>query len=391
MHRSMRPLYAVLAVVGLAMSLTGIPAAAARPAVDPALAARLQLAIDRWRENHSVPGLAAAVRMPDGALWIGVSGEAAVGTESRPVRPSTPFVIASITKSFIAALTLQLQEEGVLSLSDPVSKWLPKEPDGDRITLRMLLNHQSGKFDYFAHPRYPSLVFGRPSHHWTVAEILRLRGPAYFAPGQGYRYSNTNYVLLGKILRKATGKSPAVLIRKRFLGPLGMTQTYFQGDEPIGHWPAKGYWLNGSGYTGFSDGSKLRPNTSAATVAWAAGGLVSSVRDVATWQHALLSGDVLKPESLAQMLDFGKYGYGLGMRRQLLAGRMGVGHGGSLRGYEAGMYRLPLEDVSVVVLTNRGLVRLGGITDRLTNLTLKAYAPAPTESVAWGWQPVGAH
>jgi D-alanyl-D-alanine carboxypeptidase len=368
------PLVAVLLVVSTAG--TGLGADA--PAVSPEVATRLQARLDRWREARLAPGVAAAVRSPDGSLWIGTSGVAAVGKAGRTVKLGTPFAIASLTKTFMAALILRLVEQGHLSLKDPISRWLPRYPDGDRITVRMLLNHRSGIFNYFEHPQYERKVFGRPRHHWTVQQILALRGPAYCAPGACYHYSNTNYVLLGRIVERITGKSAAKLIRNRFLKPLGLGDTFFQGQERIGKWTAKGYWVVTGGYKGWADGTPFRTNTSAATVANAAGAMVSSVRDVTAWQAALLRGDVLAPESLAEMLRFHpRSGYGLGMRVAWLDGKRGVGHGGSLRGYVAIMYRLPDPGIDVVVLTNRGNVSVQSLADALARVALNNLPPPP--------------
>jgi D-alanyl-D-alanine carboxypeptidase len=242
------------------------------------------------------------------------------------------------------------------------------------------LSHRSGVFDYFAHPKYERKVFGRPKHHWRTREILALTGPRYCAPGACYRYSNTNYVLLGRIVQKITGTTPAKNIRQRFLQPLGLTDTYFQGQEAIEAFGAKGYWTATKGWRGFSDGTRFRPNTSAATVANAAGALLSSARDISDWQDALLSGDVLKPSSLRLMLDFGpKSGYGLGMRRARLDSRPGIGHGGSLRGFVSIMYRLPDEDLDVVILTNLGRTSLQSLADGLTRTTLRHLEPPEPE------------
>lgn len=384
----------------LALLLLGMPAPAVQaldtPEVDPALAIRLQARLDEWRENHRAPGVAAAVRFPDDSLWLGSSGRSQVGPKPRTVRPRTPFAIASITKSFMAALVLQLQERGRLSLKDPISRWLPGYPNGDAITIRMLLNHRSGIFNYFEHPDYERLVFDRPRHHWKLRQILQLRGPTYFEPGKGHHYSNTNYVLLGKIVTKVTGRSPALLIRRRFLEPLGMSDTFFQGEELVERWPAKGYWTrSGGGYIGFSDGTRLRPNTSAATVAWTAGALVSSARDLATWAHALFEGDILSPESFAEMLSFHpRTGYGLGMRKAILAGVEGYGHGGSLRGFVSGMYRLPEHDIDIVILVNLGNVSTGALLDGLARIAIDAFPlPEPEAGDDWfgldGWLGVG--
>jgi len=241
----------------------------------------------------------------------------------------------------------------------------------------MLLNHRSGIRDYFTHPKYESLVFDRPKHRWRTKEILKLVGSRYCAPGDCFRYSNTNYVLLAKIVRKVTGRHAAVEIRKRFLEPLDLTDTYFQGREPIGREPAKGYLTTSTGWRGFWDGTRLRPHTSAATVAHAAGGMVSSARDISDWQDALLGGDVLSPRSLELMLTFPKSGYGLGMRYARLDGHLGIGHGGSLRGFVSLMYRLPDEDLDVVILTNLGRTNIQGLADKLTRATLNHLESQP--------------
>ncbi len=380
--RQRRPLVLVAGLIAilLAVSLAG-PASAAPAPVDPELATKLQARLDRWRVNHRAPGVAAAVRLHDGSRWVGTSGTRTTGKQAGPVGPATPFAVASLTKTFMAALVLQLREEEKLWLGTKLSTWLPDYPKAKQITVKMLLNHRSGIFDYFAHPRYEQRVFGRPSHRWRTAEILRLTGPRYCAPGKCYRYSNTNYVLLGKIVRKVTGKTAAQNIRERFLEPLGLTDTYFQGQERIGKEPAKGYWATAGGWRGFSDGSRFRPNTSGATVADAAGALVSSVRDISDWQDALLGGEVLQPSSLELMLSFHPAsGYGLGMRYALLDGRLGIGHGGSLRGFVSLMYRLPDEDLDVVVLTNLGRTNIQTLADKLTRATLNHLEtdPEPT-------------
>jgi D-alanyl-D-alanine carboxypeptidase len=247
------------AVAGFVATATAAPILAeGAPEVEPELSHKLQAKLDRWRENHRAPGVAAAVRLPDGTLWIGTSGNTTVSKNSRPVEPDTPFAIASLTKTFIAATVLQLRDEGTFRLSDPISTWLPDYPKARKITLKMLLNHRSGIFDYFAHPNYEKRVFGRPRHRWSVREILSLKGPRYCRPGKCYHYSNTNYVLLGKIIKRATGRSPAKNIRKRFLQPIDLTDTFFQGLEPIGKFSAKGYWLRPGGHKGGKKVGKVK-------------------------------------------------------------------------------------------------------------------------------------
>ena len=362
-----------LAALFAAVAVPAPAAGSGPPAVPDEVAIKLDERLDAWRSNQRAPGVAAAVRFPDGSRWIGTSGHGEVGADSRVLSPRTPFAVASLTKTFMAALVLQLVERGRLSLGDPLARWVPGYPRAKAITVRMLLNHRSGIFDYFAHSTYERKVFGRPRHRWTVAEILSLRGPRYCEPNRCFGYSNTNYILLGQIVRKVTGKPPARLIRSRFLRPLGLTDTFFQGQEPIGRWAAKGYWTKpGGGHKGWSDGTSFRPNTSAATVAESAGAMLASVRDISDWQDALLGGAVLEPDSLAKMLSFHEQsGYGLGMRRAWLDGLAGIGHGGSLRGYVAIMYRLPEQDIDVVLLTNLGNASLQPLADGLARIALK--------------------
>jgi D-alanyl-D-alanine carboxypeptidase len=379
-----RPFVRALALVGLlaAVVVAGPVLGADAPPVPDDVVVKLEARIDAWRTHQRAPGVAAAVRFPDGSRWIGTSGRGSVGAGARPLRPGTPFAVASLTKTFMAALVLQLVEQGRLELGDPLSRWVPDYPRAKAITVRMLLNHRSGIFDYFSHPTYERKVFGRPRHHWTVPEILSLRGPRYCEPNRCFGYSNTNYVLLGQIVRKVTGKPPARLIRNRFLRPLGLDDTFFQGQEPIGAWGAMGYWLKPGGHRGWSDGTSFRPNTSAATVAESAGAMLASVRDISDWQDALFGGAVLSPESLAKMLAFHeKSGYGLGMRRAALDGYAAMGHGGSLRGYVAIMYRMPDRDIDVVILTNLGNVSLQALADALARIALKSLPEEEPEPV----------
>ena len=323
------PLLATLLAVG-----TPPRAAGAEHAFPDILAGRLQLVLDSVRSRYPVAGLSGSVILPDGRSWTGASGHAELGASPRPATPRTSFVIGSITKTFVAALILQLAEEGALTIDDPLSRWLPTYPNARSISLRQLLNHTSGLYNYFEHPDYERLVFKRPTHRWTIPEILGLVEAPYFAPGRGYHYSNTNYVLLGLVAEKASGSSLGTEIRRRFLAPLGLRDTYFHGEEAVPVRGAMGYLYSGGGrFSGLWDGTSYRPNRSAATVAWAAGAMSSSAEDVARWAAALYGGRVLRSTSLAAMLDAGRYSYGLGARVTTLAGQHAWGHTGSLRGF----------------------------------------------------------
>ncbi len=359
----------VAATAGAEASTTAYP----RP--DQALRRRLDRAFRKMAKATGSPGLAAAVRLPDGSVWYGTDGVLWPGGPE--VTPDTPFAWGSITKTFVAALTLRAAAAGQLGLDQTIDTWLPGVAHADQITVRMLLAHRSGIFDYFQHKDYPDLVFDRPDHAWTVDEILHLTGPQQYKPGTGFNYSNTNYVLLGRILEQVTGQPLAALIHDQLLAPLGMDDTVFQqAGQPVGIVGAKGFWKSGTGFREWSDGTDFRPTTSTASVAWAAGAMEGSVRDLLDWEMALYGGRVLAPDELSQMLDmYRDSGYGLGARTQTIAGRPGYGHGGSLRGFVSVMYRLPVEDLDVIVLANVGFANLDKVANRLAKAVLN---PLPT-------------
>jgi D-alanyl-D-alanine carboxypeptidase len=368
------------------------PGATTRPAVTgqayprpiPAIRRRLDRAFRRMAKEIGAPGLVAAVRLPDGSVWYGSDGVLWPGGPEATV--DTPFAWGSITKTFVAALILRAATQGQLDLDQTIDTWLPEIANSDQITVRMLLAHRSGIADYFQHKDYADLVFKRPQHAWTTDEILALTGPQQYPPGKGFNYSNTNYVLLGLILERITGQPLDVLIHDQLLAPLGMDETVFQqaGQSP-GLVGAKGFWKSGSGFREWSDGTDFRPTTSAATVAWAAGAMEGSARDLLDWEIALYGGQVLTPGELSQMLAFRRdSGYGLGARTQTVAGKPGYGHGGSVRGFQAVMYRLPGDDLDVVVLANVGFADLDKVANRLAKAALEPLStprPSPGQSV----------
>jgi D-alanyl-D-alanine carboxypeptidase len=183
-------------------------------------------------------------------------------------------------------------------------------------------------------------------------------GTPYCAPGRCFHYSNTNYVLLGQVVERVTGKPIARVIRQRLLDPLGLDHTRFQPDESTPRDAAHGHlWYGGTTFGDQTSGSRVLPNMSAASVADAAGAMVSNPADLARWALALYATDrVVRPDLLARMLDFRKRDeYGLGTRTRIFNGRRAVGHGGSLRGYEDGVWYFPREGAVIVLLSNRGL------------------------------------
>lgn len=346
------------------------PAGTLPATIDAALAGRLQAAVDDARQRVPVPGLSVAIRLPSGELWSGVSGLASLRPE-REVTPDTVFAVASITKTFVTALILQLAEEGVLSLDDPLADYLPDFPRAGRITLRHLLSHTSGVFNFFEDPRYNRQVFADRGRRWTFEGILGFVRAPYCAPGACFHYSNTNFVLLGKVAEEATGQALATQLRARFFDPLDLEHTVFQPDEPTPRDAAHGHLAYGDGFIDQTGPGRVIPNLSAVTVAWAAGAIASTPTDLARWAAALYGGRVLSPESTAQMLTFRpRDAYGLGTRTAVFRGRVAVGHLGGIRGFENAMWHFPAEGLTIVVLSDRGMWRTDRVVIRLLRTLL---------------------
>jgi D-alanyl-D-alanine carboxypeptidase len=325
--------------------------------------------VEASRGRIPAPGISVAVLLPDGALWTGVAGDRQLSPRL-PVTPDTVFAIASITKTFVTAVVMQLVDEGRLSLDSRLSEFLPRYPRARSIRIRHLLGHTSGVFDYFQTLRYAVRVFRDPSRSWTPREILGLADGPWCDPGACFRYSNTNFVLLGMVIERITGTSLGDEVRRRLLEPQGLDRTVFQPDQATPRNAAHGHlWGGGSVFYDHTGRSRILPHRSAATVAWAAGAMASTATDLARWADALYGGRVVSAESLAAMLTFRERDeYGLGTRTRTFQGHRAIGHLGGIRGYELAMWHFPDDDVTIVVLTNRGMFS----TDRTVKLLAKA-------------------
>lgn len=322
--------------------------------LDAAGVAALEARIDAAFVKAPLIGVSVAVRLPDGTVWTSIRGERRQSPR-RAVDAETVFSIASITKTFVTAVVMQLVDEGKLSLDDTLDRWLPDFPRADRITIRELLDHTSGVYNYFESAKYNRAVFADPDRTWTIDQILALvRGP-YCDPGTCWHYSNTNFVLLGRVAEIAGDQSLPKQIHTRLLDPLGLTHTGFQPDDTPPADAAHGHLYGSGGFIDQTRNSPFLPQRSAATVAWAAGAMFSDPSDLARWSAALYTGQVVPQPLVDQMLTFlPTYEYGLGTRTRIYNGRRAVGHLGSLRGYEDAMWYFPREGVSIVVLSNRG-------------------------------------
>ncbi|WP_329384110.1 serine hydrolase domain-containing protein [Streptomyces sp. NBC_01716] len=314
---------------------------------------QLQREVNRVLREAGYVGISVQVRDGQSRTYA-VAGEAELGT-GRRVSHAANFRAASVTKTFVATVVLQLAAEGRLSLDDTVEDWLPgvvagNGNDGGRVTVRHLLQHTSGiyNYDFIEDTGNTAEDFERTrfDHHdpeESVAGAMRHKPDFEPAdpndPEPDWNYSNTGYTLAGMIIEKATGKSWDREVRDRIVRPLGLTQTYVPGDDPTLKGPYTHAYQQFPGSTGWTD-------TSLVNMSWAtaAGQLISGERDLDRFLTALQRGRLLPPAQMAELRRTVPVGadfeavfpglrYGLGVMRQPLScGGYRWGHGGDLEG-----------------------------------------------------------
>jgi D-alanyl-D-alanine carboxypeptidase len=313
-----------------------------------------------------ISGVQARLILPDGSNVVVTSGVAGLETRA-PVSPDGYFRIGSSTKSFGATVVLQLAAENRLSLEDPVERWLPgvvqgNGNDGNAITIRHLLQHQSG-----IHDDYPTIESAEEYHQHRFATTTpeqivarALAHPPDFAPGLDWGYANTNYVLLGMIVERVTGSPWHREVAHRITQPLRLAQTIWPGTSaslPEPH--AKGYeWFTGA----------AEPvDVTVVVDADASGGIVATTMDLNRFFRALLGGDLLPArqmadmqrtvpvgDQLAQFWPGARAGLGL-FSRPLSCGGVYWGHSGDQLGYMTRLGVTADGRSSVVVSASSGM------------------------------------
>jgi D-alanyl-D-alanine carboxypeptidase len=368
-------------LVGVALLI----AACSRPnskagssALKPIDRAVLQTMVDTTAKELLIPGAVVVLRTPQGDFTV-ASGTTQLNTKNPP-RAETQFRIASNTKTMTAAVIMQLAQESKLGLNDPVSKYVPGVPNGDNITIAQLLEMRSGLYNYTNDPIISATIDTDSTKVWTPAELLAIAFAHLpnFPPGAKFEYVNTNYALLGLVAEKVDGKPLAQAMQDRLFGPLGLQHTLLPAStvntilDPYSH----GY-LYGSSSVALVGEPPYSPEVQAAaragtllpkdytevnhSFAAAAGGVISTSDDLATWIKALVAGRVLDPAYQRRWLDSlkpedpskpegQKYGYGIA---QLSWGPNTIYfHGGETPGYNSKISYDPANDMTLIVWTN---------------------------------------
>lgn len=257
------------------------------------------------------------------------------------------FQLGSITKTFTGAAIMQLQEEKKLSVKDKLSNYFPDYPNGDQITLENLFLHNSGIYDFKA------ILYGSDSakltqpvtKEWMLAQFRDK--PLTTKPGGEVHYTNSGYYLLGLIIEKVTGKPFESVIRDRFITPLHLMQTGFDFRNLKNAGKT-------TGYTYWKDSVLIATPVIDSTVAYAAGGMYSSVGDLYRWAQAILSRQILKPESWAATFNppnKGNWGYGWGIN-YFAKNKKLVFQNGNLPGFATFFVLIPEDDIVMIMLAN---------------------------------------
>ena len=337
------------------------------PAIDKFLAANLQ-------QNGAV-GLSVAI-VKDGKLVFAKGYGKRSLEDGQPVETDTLFAIGSVTKQFTCACILLLAEKGKLSVQDKVAKYYPNLTRAKDITLLDLMNHVSGYPDY-----YPlDFVDRRMKQAIAADELLRqyAGGKLDFEPGSRYSYSNTGFILLGRVVEKISGVSFDSFLTRSILKPLGMDHTVYE-PEPSDKRLARGH-------TTFALSKPEYSDPEAHGWIGAAGAIYSTPSDLAKWDMALINGKVLKPESYGLMTTprklsdgrLSEYGCGLGVRIQ--GNRQILAHNGAVSGFATWNATIP-STRSAVIMTCNTDGGLGSMPGQIFSLLLKEPKPnVPTIS-----------
>ncbi|MBN1224985.1 MAG: beta-lactamase family protein [Candidatus Aminicenantes bacterium] len=267
-----------------------------------------------------------------------------------PNAPQTKFRLASLTKQFTAMAVLQLHERNLLSLDDPINKYIPEYTDGGEITIHHLLTHTSGIANFTVATDKEARVL--PYSLEMTIEKFRDK-PLEFSPGERFEYSNAGYYLLGYIIEKVTGKDYAEVVQQNIFGPLGMESSGYDYDHHIIKNRARGYHLE--------KGELLNANYINMANVHASGGLYSTVEDMYLWDRALYTEKLVKKDTLKKMFTPYTRNYGYGWGVVTLFNRTMVGHNGDMEGFQTNISRFIDDDVCIIVLSNFGHAPIGKI------------------------------
>jgi CubicO group peptidase (beta-lactamase class C family) len=361
---SMKRFYHLIRVVVVSLAMSG-QAAAVEASPDSRFAERANALMKDYVEGELFTGTVLVAR--DGRAIFRKAYGAANREWMIPNTVDTRYRIGSITKPFTAAAILQLADQGKLGVDDPIKKYLPDLPAGwGAASIRQLLSHTSGIPSYTMMEDFHARV--EPVKH-RPEELIDLIGdlPLNHGHGDEFRYNNTGYVLLGRIIETVSGMSYPDYLEQKLLKPLKLHDSGYDD----------GRTLVGRLAQDYTDGVKdvVKGRFMHMSNAYAAGAMYSTVDDLLAWQQMLVGGKVLSPHSLKAMFTAGGHRYGLGWYVRENLSRKLIEHGGNIGAYSSLLAYYPDDRLTVIILSNYGEEVVGRIADELARLAL-GVAPA---------------
>lgn len=343
----------------------------------------LQAMLDKAAWRYGIPGASMALLGNDGSLWTAASGYASL-TTGEPMTAGKRFRIGSNTKTFVGTAVLQLVDAGKVSLDAPINTYLAHEManylpayNGNVITVRHLLNHTSGIFNFTTDATWGDAYLSDATKRYYPQELLLIANKNAKSPnapvfGQ-FTYSNTNYVLLGLLLRNVGGDTYEETTRDKVVEPLGLADTFVPnlGDALMPENSSHGYWEDTE--TGILyDVSIKDPST-----VWSSGDMIADIDDLVRWGKALGQGYLISPGAQAARTTYVKMNnhlqYGLGIVRDTNANL--IGHQGGAIGYTSQTYYIPDVGATIAFFYNRTLA-LHDYSDVMTYDALRLLWPA---------------
>jgi CubicO group peptidase (beta-lactamase class C family) len=358
-----KSLSAVLILLAASLLHAQVPAP-----ISPRLREKVDATVRQALTTTGVPSASIAIVQNGAIAYLQAYGDGRLDPHT-PAQPSMRYSIGSISKQFTAAAVLLLAEQGKLSLDDPVSRFVPNLTRGNEITIRELLSHTSGYQDYWPQDYVPPFML----QSITADKILNLwaRKPLDFDPGTEWQYSNTNFVIAGLIVEKASGEPLLQFLTEHIFAPLGMKSVMNIDQNRLTETDATGYLRYALGPP------RLAPKEGKGWL-FAAGELAMPAEDLAKWDISMIKQSVLQPASYAQMereivLKNGvgtRYGLGVSVRQE--SGQRAIEHGGEVSGFTAHNIVFPEARKAVVVLVNEDSVGASGdIARKISDLLFR--------------------
>lgn len=345
-------------------------ASALKAQVSPFIAGRLQFTLDSVCTQYKIKGTSAAVLIPNVGIWKGTNG---FSEEGVPLTSDMLMGMGSNTKTHIAVTLLKMQEQHLLSLDDSIGKWITGYPNiSGKITIRQCLNHTSGLFDYMQANSINDSILENPAKIWQAEEILWMVNAPNFAPGKGWDYSNTNYIIAGIIIRKVMNKPAFQVLNDLVLTPNQLVNTFnygAQGSRVIAH-----PWSMNIDNKKLTDMTTTPYLNNLFSLANTAGALITTAEENVQFWHKLYSGGIINAQSWKEMTQTkslgGGDGYGLGIffYSKKMNGRSFYSHGGTFFGFINENIVDTTSGVTIAVLTNQDSIT----NDGLTALVIKA-------------------